>query len=200
MTCLFDLETTGIDVTRAEIITGYFSIIESNEIVDDYHMFSKPDVWSEEAAKIHGIDKSEADTFPNKAEAFRSLLTWIKKHSPKQFMVYANPDNFGEYFHYDIAVIKWQLYYLSESPHFFYKYFNDNVISVYTMAKEAHKNGLYHIPRSSKNRVNYSMENVYHALFSKRYKAHDAKHDVNATLKIYNKLNALKNRDSIFTH
>lgn len=186
-----DLETTGLDVGRCEVIEGYFKTHD-----DEYLFQSQVDKWSSEAAKIHKIKKSTMLEFPEKKQAWRDLCKWLMTKKGYQPVLYANPNSVGNnnhriFHHYDLAVIKMQLLYLSGDHTFFYRVLKDDPTSVHTLAKESVRNGLFKPERKKTKRgmtQDLSQEAVYRALFKKKYKAHRAKDDVLAMIEIHAKL------------
>lgn len=80
-----DLETTGLDAMRNEILTASLSVVDYNtlEEIDSIDLKFRPEVlqhWSKEAEAIHGISLPMALSFPEKAESTRKLLEFLSKH------------------------------------------------------------------------------------------------------------------------
>ena len=195
MRCFFDIESTSIDPFSAEIIEGYFLL--ENGI--SHTMKSRVDFWNYEAEKIHGISYMTMTTYPEKKEAYRELIKFIAEHKPTQFICYANQQTQQGFITYDLAVIKMQLFLLSGNHTFFYKHFNDNPISVHSMAKKAAKDGFFTPIKGSSGRDSFKQENVYKAMFRTDYKAHSAIDDVIAMKCIHDQIMLYysSNNDSI---
>ena len=198
MKCSFDIETNSKDVYEAEIIEAYF-LLDNGE---DYHFKSKVDNWSIQAENIHHIKESTMLAYPDKKQAYRDLLEWIGQFDIEEFICFANPNTMHGFMHFDIAVIKMQLFNLAGTHTLFYKYFNDNVLSVHTMAREAARDGLFTpIKRKSETgRMVQSLtqENVFKALFGKSYSnAHTAYIDVKSMLQILRELVQLRNENKL---
>lgn len=199
MKCSFDLETTSRSVYDAEIIEGYFLLDDGK----DYHYKSKVDVWSDQAAEIHKIKHSDMLSYPDKKDALRNLLIWIRDNNVSEFICFSNQNNMDGFYTYDIAVIKMQLFYLTGNHTIFYKYFNDNPISVHTMARKAAQDGLFSpIKRKSDTgRMVQSLtqENTYKALFGKSYNnAHNCVIDTKMMRQIYDELIRLRHETTSF--
>ena len=134
--------------------------------------------------------------YPTKQEAYNELFKFLSKHKPYTPVVYSNPNNFGSFYHYDLAVIKMQLNYLYDNHVLFYQYFSDNVYSPYLEIKELHKNKTLSIaPHPSLTQ--FSMENVYINLFGETYDAHKSIDDVDALLRICKEITRLKSNGNI---
>ena len=75
-------------------------------------------------------------------------------------------------------------------------------LSVHDTAKYCAKNGYFTPIRGKSGRQSFTQENVYFALFGEKYNAHNAKDDVLALVKIYNKLLSYKNENNfgLFRH
>tara|TARA_R110000787_G_C13362236_1_gene440131 strand:- start:109 stop:726 length:618 start_codon:yes stop_codon:yes gene_type:complete len=192
--CTFDFETTGKCPMSAEPITGYFDFNNG----ENYHFKSKVDVWSEDAEKIHKISEFECSMFPDKKAALGGLCAYLQSlPSDTMFVLYSRPDVMGNYYHYDSAIIKmcFELYGL--------KYEMKNIVSAYTMAKDAHKQGLF-VPNkklSAKGRLmnDFTQSGVYEAMFGFKFDgAHDCVNDVMALKEIYSALDlCLRNGTSL---
>lgn len=194
---VFDLECNDRDVTNAEIIDGAFCVTDSKfNIIDTHRMLSQVDKWSDEAQKVHGISYVDTLAYPTKQEAYNELFKFLSKHKPYTPVVYSNPNNFGFFYHYDIAVLKMQLNYLYDNHVIFYQYFSDNVYSPYLEIKELHKNKTLTIAPHP-TLTQFSMENVYLNMFNQKYDAHKSVDDVDALLRICKEINKLKANGNI---
>jgi hypothetical protein len=192
--CYLDIETNSREIYEAEIIEAFFLLENGAE----YHFKSQIDNWSFEAQGIHKIEQQTMLSYPSKKEAYRSLLIWIGQFDITEFICFANPNTVNGFMHYDLAVIKVQLEQIAETHTLFYKYFNDNVTSVHTLARAAAREHLF-IPirkRSETGKMvqQLNQSDTYYALFNKRFdNAHSAKSDTMAMIEIYKELLRLKN-------
>lgn len=199
MKCFFDIETNSKEIYEAEIIEAYF-LLESGE---EYFFQSQIDNWSFEAQEIHKIEQKTMLCYPPKKDAFRSLLKWISQFNITEFICFANPNTMQGFMHFDLAVIKVQLDQLSSNHTLFYKYFNDNVTSVHTMARTAARDRLFtpvkKLSPTGKIVQQLNQSAVYFALFNKYFdNAHSAKDDTLAMIEIYNELLRLQNETRDF--
>jgi DNA polymerase-3 subunit epsilon len=84
--CFFvDLETSGLDAMRNEIITASLSVCDFKtlEQIDEIDLEFRPQnikFWSEEAEKIHGIKLQKALSFPSKKESTKELWNFLTKY------------------------------------------------------------------------------------------------------------------------
>ena len=192
---LFDLETTGLDVYTAEIIEGYFHVFEdgSNEILSSYHLKAQPTRWDYESEKIHKINYTTAMSYPVKCDALREFLRWFSSYVDHDKYCYANPNQMGAYVTYDYAVIRMQLWDVSDDHNLFYRFFKSKTNNnMYLTVKDADRKGLIDVHRSKEtNRKSFTQENVYNSMFNEIYNAHEAKEDVLALKRIYLRLKEL---------
>jgi len=182
--CLFDIESTGVEALSCEIITAYFKCTE----FDDYDYKSQVERWSYEAEEVHKISEIEMMSYPPKMVALTALHQYLSS-LPKDtlFVCFANTNQMGEYYHFDKAAIENQFRLNG------FKFDMSNILSAHTMAKEAHKRGLFkpnkRISKKGKLMNDFSQSGVFEALFG--YKpdvVHEAKSDVLHLCKIYNEL------------
>ena len=195
---VFDLETNSRDAFDAEIIDGAFAITDCDfNIIDTYRMLSQVDNWSDEAAQIHKIDYKDTLLYPKKMKAYEDLFKWLSTHKPYKVCCYSNPNSFGNYFHYDLAVIKMQMNILFNNHVLYYMYFDDKPYSPYLEIKKLVKNkNLTIAPHETLTQ--YSLENVYLNLFDEKYNAHKSVDDVVALLKVCKYLNNIDNNDILY--
>ncbi len=179
--CFFDLETTGTDPYRAEVIEAYFKTTDGLE----YLMQSQVDVWSDEAEAIHKIPKYEVERYPSKLKAHNDCANWLLPIVDEYVMVcYANPTSHRNFYpnswiYFDKACLINSMLECDIDIPFFH------VISVYDMVKEAHLRGLFTPNKGKNGRINFGQENVYKTLFGREYKSHRAKGDTEALIEIY---------------
>lgn len=182
-----DFESTGTNPYTAEVITGFFL----KEDGDSYDFKSQVISWSDEASQIHKITYEEMLSYPEKKDAMDGLVNWLP--GVFEMVVYANPQTKLGYLLYDVVLLKMNLmnYYNvdkeSQLP------FTILGTSVHTLARACHNLGLFEpIKNESTNRYSFSQQNVYRALFDSYYNAHNAKSDVLAMKRIYDRLNHIK--------
>lgn len=85
-----DCETNGTNPMSDEVITAYFECHDGNgNITDKYNLKSRVNKWSDEAAVIHKISKSQMLLYPDKSEAWDSFLGWLPQDFT--FVCFANP-------------------------------------------------------------------------------------------------------------
>jgi DNA polymerase III epsilon subunit-like protein len=194
---VFDLETNDKEVCDAEIIDGAFCITDSSfNIIDTHRMLSQVNKWSEEAEAIHGIRYADTLAYPKKDKAYHDLFEFLSKHKPYKPVCYSNPNNFGNFYHYDIAVIKMQLNYLYNNHVLFYHYFSDDIYSPYLKIKELHKNKVINIA-PHETLTQFSLENVYLNLFNETYNSHKSIDDTKALLKLCKEILRLESNGNI---
>lgn len=80
-----DLETSGFDVLRNEILTASISVCDykSLEQIEKISLEFKPEhlkFWSEDAEKVHGITPQKAVTFQDKKQSSREMAAFFKKY------------------------------------------------------------------------------------------------------------------------
>jgi DNA polymerase III epsilon subunit-like protein len=185
-----DTETTGLNPYYDELITAFFYIDEDNY----FDLKARPINWSYEAELIHGISEHEASMYPDKKTAFRELLKWLPDDF--RFVTYVNKNTEWGYLNFDVAILTNELSLLG-TPNFYLenkKGMKPN-ITVLDLARSTANAGLYAPIKSDKGRFSYSQSNVYKALFSDTYNAHDAKEDVLALVRIHKELLRLNNEN-----
>lgn len=195
----FDCETTGINPYCNEIIEAYFYV---NDDINYYYK-AKPDSWNEDAEKVHKISYAQALTYPDKKEALSDLAKWLKQFKSFRFITYANKNTELGVINYDVCAL-WNEFNLQG----YSQYFLENKLgmkaplSVHDTAKYCAKNGYFTPIRGKSGRQSFTQENVFFALFGEKYNAHNAKDDVLALVKIYNKLLSYKNENNfgLFRH
>lgn len=83
MKLFFDVETTGLDIWRNDIITGCF-ILEGNdgEVKEVFEFNSRPEEksWGDIAAGVHGIAIDTALGFPHPRDTCLSIIQFFSQH------------------------------------------------------------------------------------------------------------------------
>ena len=195
----FDNEGTDLNPYVTNIIEAYFYV---NDDINYYYK-AKPDSWNEDAEKVHKISYAQALTYPDKKEALSDLAKWLKQFKSFRFITYANKNTELGVINYDVCAL-WNEFNLQG----YSQYFLENKLgmkaplSVHDTAKYCAKNGYFTPIRGKSGRQSFTQENVYFALFGEKYNAHNAKDDVLALVKIYNKLLSYKNENNfgLFRH
>lgn len=195
----FDCETTGINPYCAEVIEAYFYV--NDEV--SYHYKAKPLEWSYEAQAIHGISYATASLYPEKSIAVKNLINWLSNIGSFRFLTYTNKNTELGTINFDFAIL-WNEFNLLGYPQYFFENKLDmkKPLSVYDTAKYCAKMGYFTPIRGKSGRQSFTQENVYKALFDETYNSHDAKEDVLAMVRIYNKLLSFKNENNfgLFGH
>ena len=194
----FDLETTGISPYSSEVITGFFQLVNGENIIDTHTFASQVSRWSESAAEIHKISEASMMQMPSKKVAYDNLCLWLLSLPSYEAIVYANPNTELGYMHFDIALLQFELMnHLCVDDLFSQPLKPTKITSVHTLAKEAFKDGLFTPIKNENNRNSFKQTDVYKALFNDSYNAHDAVDDVNAMIRIYNELMRLRETGEI---
>ena len=174
---IVDLETSGVNVFDAEIITGYFiSCNPDLSIKSEFEFKAKPRLWSYEAEKIHGITKAEADTFPTFKEAYQNLIEWIRAQKSTEFWCHTNANMFGKNSYYDHAVLRMRFAEMNDEDYFAISMMKP--YSTHTLAKHL---------QSHFNFEGFKLNMICKTL-GIELKHHDAKSDAMACYEIIKKL------------
>lgn len=81
-----DLETTGLDAMRNEILTASISVCDYHTLdqIEEIELTFKPQnlkFWSQEAEAVHGISLQKALTFQDKIHSTNELIRFFKRNS-----------------------------------------------------------------------------------------------------------------------
>ena len=83
-TFFIDIESTGFDPIRNDIITGTIIVADEDlSILSQLSFKSRPDFnkfYSDEAEKVHGISKSKMKSFPRRMDTCIEILNFLKPH------------------------------------------------------------------------------------------------------------------------
>lgn len=146
-----DLETNGLNPLE-QWLTGSFGLLDFKTLqtIRELEVESRPDTYNEEAYKIHFIREEVAMDFPPRIEAIKRIIDFIPgDRDDFVFLCHANVNNFGAFYHFDLAVLKNDFNKVLNEYYVFDKYFNPlNIASTHTMARKLQKEGL--VPRGVK--------------------------------------------------
>lgn len=183
-----DFETTGLNVFDAEIITGFFCLLDDKlNVIDTRSIECNPYSWSDEAEKIHGISKKQASKYKKFSEVYQSLIDWIDLSDATEFWCHSNVKMYGKIVPYDYAILRMNMMNMGDSA-----YWTINKLrpfSTHSLAK-------------SQNRFTFesnSLDNICKQLGIK-LKHHNAESDCLATVEIIKQLLPLTNREEIYNY
>lgn len=183
-----DLETTSVNVFEAEIITGYFCLLDDClNIVDTKEIRCNPWKWSEEAEKIHRISKKEASTYKKFTEVYRDLVNWIELSGTREIWCHSNSKMYGKIVPYDYAVLRMNMLNMGDHPYWVMNGLKP--FSSHSLAK-------------AQNRFTfegYSLDNICKQL-GIRLTHHDAESDCRATVEIIKRLLPHTNKEEIHNY
>lgn len=115
-----DLETTGVNVFDAEIITGHFLSVNplTYEIVGEFELKCNPFKWSYEAQEIHGITKEQAATYSKFSEVYTQLIDWISCQDATEFWCHSRVKMYSKLTFFDYAVLRLRMMEMGDAPYF----------------------------------------------------------------------------------
>lgn len=187
-----DLETTGLSVSKDEIITCGMIVTkwpETETIIDAMIFKCKPNSWSIEAEQIHKITKKEANTFDSKDVFTNKILSFLEKNIDDEFcpvfIQHAVKDQGNNYF--DFSFLMYHFMY-QDRIFDFYKYFSQSLsFSTITFA------------HNLKNKKKLDFENAkldtLCKMFNIKFKHHDVGDDTKALYKLFHRLLELEKGD-----
>jgi len=183
---VLDLETTGVNVFDAEIITGFFiHADESFNIKSTHEIKCNPLKWSDDAEKVHGITRQEASTFKKFSDVYQGLIDWIDSCQPKQMWMHCNSTMFGRLAYFDHAVLRMNMMNMGDVPYF--KISNITPFSTHSLCK---------IVQGSFNFESFRLDSICKEL-GVQLNHHDAKSDAMACLEIIKQLLPLTTCEAI---
>ncbi len=92
--CFLDVETTGFDSLRNQVLTLACYVCDSSHaILGEYYGEFRPEgardiVWSEGAEKVHGISWHQAQSFPCIRDASEAFLSFIEQYPSMSFIAH----------------------------------------------------------------------------------------------------------------
>jgi DNA polymerase III epsilon subunit-like protein len=186
MICVFDLESTGLHTSSAEIVQGHFICTDHDlNVVGTFDLKCRPRKWSYEAQEIHGITKDLADTYRPYSQSHNELMSFLRSNNVTELWMHTNPNSYGKRVHFDYAILKNEVYDISTEDYFYLQ--RMKVYSTHTLAKCLHdrfnfdKLSLDQICKELKIKLNH----------------HDCVSDANACLEIMRKLLPLTTRENL---
>ena len=133
-----DLETSNIDPFTGDWIHGSFALLTYPGLitVKEIEIFSRPNCWSDESFQVHGIRRDKAEKFQSREDALNELINFLPKER-FHFLCHANPNNYGEHYHFDYAFLKMD-FMNTYNVFLFWSYFSDElVLSTHTLMKKS---------------------------------------------------------------
>jgi len=176
----FDVETTGLDAKKNDIIT-FAGIIEiDGKIVDEIYLKMQPHNWEtidNSALEVNGITREELKTFQSPDEAHKKLISFLSK----------NVNRYNKFDKYQPAGynVTFDMQFLAEffkkcNDKYFGSWIDYHKLDVATLVMFFKLKGLLKL---EKYRLTYVAEALNIPLM-----AHDAKEDIMATREIFYKL------------
>jgi DNA polymerase III epsilon subunit-like protein len=183
-----DLESTGLNVFDAEIITGFFCLLDQNyNVVSTRYIQCNPLKWSDEAEKVHGITKKQASKFKSFSDVYQSLIDWIELSGATEFWCHSNVKMYGKIVPYDYAILRMNMMNVSDSG--YYAVNKLRAFSTHSLAKAQN-----HFTFESN-----SLDNICKQL-KIELKHHNAESDCMATVEIIKQLLPLTNREELYNY
>lgn len=180
MNLFFDLETTSLlHNGAAEIIEGYFVKTDSKfNIIEDYELKVRPEKWESQSESVHSISYFTACDYASKPDALASLHDWLPNRP--DIYIYVNP--VGNIW-FDMACLRLLYFDCNRLYDYYTKFANSKLYTVRDTVLSAFTNGAITLP---KKRMKYDMrlETAYKHTFGEEFKAHNAKEDTLATLRL----------------
>jgi DNA polymerase III epsilon subunit-like protein len=184
-----DLETTSLNVFEAEIVTGYFAILDEKlNVVDSLSIQCNPWKWSDEAEKIHGITKRQASKYKKFYEVYEDIVNFIYRTKATEFWCHSNSVMYGKIVPYDYAVLRLNMLNMGDNA-----YWTINALRPYST------HSLAKVLSDRFTFEGYSLDNVCRSLGIK-LNHHNAESDCLASVDIIKKLLPLTSRDELYNY
>lgn len=136
---IVDLETTDKLPGSAQILTGFFILVDKNlKVIDTYDLKAAPRLWdkaAQDSTLIHGITYDVAKTFPSHILAMKNLSHWLLKLPTCHFVAHANRTIFGRFSTFDYAVLNFNLFDYGYQFIFYNRCPVKSIISTHSLAK-----------------------------------------------------------------
>jgi DNA polymerase III epsilon subunit-like protein len=180
MIAAIDIETTGTDYWRSEIIALSVGLYgDDGQLNAEKELFFKPvrlKFWDKNSEAVHKISLDRALTFPDPNESWQEFFDFLNDNTTGKVKFLCHALYLGSYF--DEAFIRCQMF-LTDHHWLVYKYFSET-ISTHTMCQKLKTGGIYNFEKLSLDYLcNY---------FSIPIKHHDARSDRQACAKLYFKI------------
>lgn len=186
MIAVVDIETTGLDYWRSEVLTLSIGLYDGELIAEKEFEFRpvRPRFWTKESEAIHGISLERALKFKDGNESWMEFFEFCGEHIKKPIPFVCHAKWFGHYF--DRAFIECQLF-LTGNHWFLRKYFSDTKSTI-TMCQTLRTAGVYELEKLS---LDYLAD-----YFQFTLNHHEAKSDREVCAKIYYRV--LEEYESIY--
>jgi DNA polymerase III epsilon subunit-like protein len=184
-----DLETNSLNVFEAEIITGFFALLDNElNLVDTKLIQCNPSRWSDEAEAVHGITKKQASQYKKFTEVYEGLINWIQLSGAKEIWCHSNSVMYGKIVPYDYAILRLQMLNMGDTP--FWVVNGLKPYSTHSLAKVLQDRFTFD---------GLSLDNICKEL-SIPLKHHDAESDCLATVEIIKRLLPMTTREEIYNY
>jgi DNA polymerase III subunit epsilon len=176
----FDVETTGLDPVKNDIIQLACAIEVDGVIVDKSQWFCQPKDYSaidESALQVNGLTTEELKLFPMPFEVYADLISFLEKHCDK----YNKEDKMclgGFNVQFDIDFLR--NFFKKNNDEFFGSWFNHKVIDPMNMLRYLDFYGIFNL-----NPENYKLSTIC-KMMGIPINAHDAMSDIEATIMLNN--------------
>jgi DNA polymerase III epsilon subunit-like protein len=184
-----DLETTGINVFDAEIVTGHFVVLDETLTVrSTLSLQCNPFKWSSEAEKVHGITRKQASGFKRFAEVYQDIVNYIDASKVTEFWCHSKSAIYGKIVPFDYAVLRMNMMNMGDAP-----YWSINSLRPYST------HSLAKVLKSRFTFQSFSLKNICMSL-GIPLKHHDAESDCLATVEIMKRLLPLTTREALINY
>jgi DNA polymerase III epsilon subunit-like protein len=184
-----DLETTSLNVFEAEIVTGFFCLLDQDlNIISTKEIRCNPFKWSTEAEAIHGITKRQASRYKQFREVYHELISWIEASGATELWCHSNSKMYGKLVPYDYAVLRLNMLNMGDNPYWVINGLKP--YSTHSLAKVLHNHFTFE---------SLSLDNVCKQL-GILLTHHDAESDCRATVEIIKQLLPLTTREELYNY
>lgn len=195
MIIVADFESTGTNVFEAEIITGFFCLLDAGlNLVDTFEVKCNPYKWSDEAEMIHGISKRQASRYKKFSEVYPNIVNFIRQAGVTEFWCHSNSKMFGKITPYDYALLRIQML----DAGFWHRDGHEG----YWLVNKLKAYSTHSLAKVLQGRFTFdglSLDNVCRSLGIKLHH-HDARSDCLATVEIMKRLLPLTTREELLNY